>query len=137
MNFELIYNQASGLPCMRNLGTLEADALAEIASSSCSSERRDFFRLLLQPLDTCSQAEVDFQPISLSRRMTMASRSIVDADGHVQEKYIRWADNLEKPYRSQSPRVVRDKPGVDVLMAEGKLWPKPGGLGYRLTSILQ
>ena len=59
----------------------------------------------------------------------MSRPTVVDADGHVQEKYIRWEDYLEEPYRSQAPRVVKDNSGVDFLMVEGKLWPKPSGPG--------
>ena len=59
----------------------------------------------------------------------MSRPTVIDADGHVQEKYIRWEDYLEEPYRSQAPRVVKDNSGVDFLMVEGKLWPKPSGPG--------
>ena len=59
----------------------------------------------------------------------MSRPTVIDADGHVQEKYIRWEDYLEEPYRSQAPRVVKDNRGVDFLMVEGKLWPKPSGPG--------
>ncbi len=59
----------------------------------------------------------------------MSRPTVVDADGHVQEKYIRWEAYLEEPYRSQAPRVVKDNRGVDFLMVEGKLWPKPSGPG--------
>ena len=59
----------------------------------------------------------------------MSRPTVIDADGHVQEKYIRWEDYLEEPYRSQAPRGVKDNRGVDFLMVEGKLWPKPSGPG--------
>jgi len=57
--------------------------------------------------------------------------TIIDADGHVQEKYIRWEDYLDEPYRAQAPRVVQDNHGVDFLMVVRTCWlaksshPKP------------
>ena len=54
---------------------------------------------------------------------------VVDADGHVQERDLPWADLLEAPYRSRAPRRVRDNRGVEFLMVEGKLCPKPVGKG--------
>jgi predicted TIM-barrel fold metal-dependent hydrolase len=42
---------------------------------------------------------------------------IIDADGHVLERDIPWADLLEEPYRSRAPRA----------MIDGKLTPKPVG----------
>lgn len=54
---------------------------------------------------------------------------IIDADGHVQEKLIPWAELLEEPYRSRAPKMVKDNRGKDFLMIEGKLAPKPVGRG--------
>jgi hypothetical protein len=34
---------------------------------------------------------------------------IIDADGHVLEKQIPWADLLEAPYRDRAPKEVKDK----------------------------
>ncbi len=59
----------------------------------------------------------------------MKSFRIIDADGHVQEKFIPWQDVLEEPYRSRAPRLVKDNRGFEFLMVEGKLWPKPVGTG--------
>lgn len=54
---------------------------------------------------------------------------IIDADGHVQEKLIPWAELLEEPYRLRAPKMVKDNRGKDFLMIEGKLVPKPVGRG--------
>ena len=54
---------------------------------------------------------------------------IIDADGHVLEKDIPWAELLDEPYRSRAPRVVTDNRGVNFIMVEGKLCPKPMGNG--------
>lgn len=48
----------------------------------------------------------------------MTRPTVVDADGQVQEKYIRWEDYLEEPYRYQAPRVVQNNRGVDFLKVE-------------------
>ena len=52
---------------------------------------------------------------------------IIDADGHVLERDIPWADLLEAPYRERAPRVVKDNRGFSFVMIEGKLTPKPVG----------
>ncbi|MGH7771252.1 MAG: amidohydrolase family protein [Candidatus Binatia bacterium] len=54
---------------------------------------------------------------------------IIDADGHVQEKDIPWKDLLPSSYRSRAPQIVKDNRGIDFLMVEGKLCPKPVGKG--------
>jgi predicted TIM-barrel fold metal-dependent hydrolase len=54
---------------------------------------------------------------------------IIDADGHVQEKQIPWADLLEEPYRSRAPREVKDNRGFSFVMIDGRLTPKPVGKG--------
>jgi predicted TIM-barrel fold metal-dependent hydrolase len=54
---------------------------------------------------------------------------IIDADGHVQERYLPWADLIPAPFKSRGPRVVQDNRGVDFIMVEGRLWPKPVGKG--------
>ena len=52
---------------------------------------------------------------------------IIDADGHVLERDIPWADLLEAPYRDRAPRAVKDNRGFTFVMMEGKLTPKPVG----------
>src|SRR6185503_9561263 len=52
---------------------------------------------------------------------------IIDADGHVLEKQIPWADLLEAPYRDRAPKEVKDNRGFSFIMMEGKLTPKPVG----------
>ena len=52
---------------------------------------------------------------------------IIDADGHVLERDIPWADLLEEPYRSRAPRAVKDNRGFNFVMIDGKLTPKPVG----------
>ena len=59
----------------------------------------------------------------------MTSPTVIDADRHVQEKYIRWEDYLEEPHRSRAPRVVKDNRMVDFLMVEGNSGPSPPGQG--------
>ncbi|MBI4526070.1 MAG: hypothetical protein HY695_19910 [Deltaproteobacteria bacterium] len=54
---------------------------------------------------------------------------IIDADGHVQDKNIPWADLIAKPFKSRAPQLVKDNRGVDFIMMEGRLWPKPVGKG--------
>ena len=54
---------------------------------------------------------------------------IIDADGHVLEKQIPWADLLDAPYRSRAPKEVKDNRGFSFIMIEGKLTPKPVGKG--------
>src|SRR5262249_25691703 len=41
---------------------------------------------------------------------------IIDADGHVLEKQIPWADLLEAPYRSRAPKEVKDNRGFSFIM---------------------
>src|ERR1044071_3269573 len=52
---------------------------------------------------------------------------IIDADGHVLEKQIPWADLLEAPYRDRAPKEVKDNRGFSFIMMDGKLTPKPVG----------
>jgi predicted TIM-barrel fold metal-dependent hydrolase len=52
---------------------------------------------------------------------------IIDADGHVLEKDIPWAELLDPPYRERAPRAVKDNRGVSFVMIDGKLTPKPMG----------
>jgi hypothetical protein len=63
----------------------------------------------------------------------MSDIVIVDADGHVQEKNLPWADLLEPPYRDRAPRRVKDNRGVERLMVGGVLWGKPEGRGRNLA----
>ena len=43
---------------------------------------------------------------------------IIDADGHVLEKNIPWADLLEEPYRARAPRPVTDNRGYSFIMID-------------------
>src|SRR5690349_2799921 len=52
---------------------------------------------------------------------------IIDADGHVLEKQIPWADLLEAPYRDRAPKEVKDNRGFSFIMIDGRLTPKPVG----------
>jgi predicted TIM-barrel fold metal-dependent hydrolase len=52
---------------------------------------------------------------------------IIDADGHVLERDIAWADLIEGPYRARAPRAVKDNRGFSFVMIDGKLTPKPVG----------
>ena len=52
---------------------------------------------------------------------------IIDADGHVLERDIPWADLLEAPYRDRAPKAVKDNRGFTFVMMEGKLTPTPVG----------
>ena len=54
---------------------------------------------------------------------------IIDADGHVQERYIPWRELLAAPFKSRAPQVAKDNRGVEFVMMEGRLWPKPVGKG--------
>ena len=54
---------------------------------------------------------------------------IIDADGHVLERDIPWADLIDAPYRSRAPRPVQDNRGFTFIMIDGKLTPKPVGKG--------
>jgi len=54
---------------------------------------------------------------------------IIDADGHVQERHIPWQDLLPAPFRSRAPQAVKDNRGVEFIMMEGRLCPKPVGKG--------
>jgi len=54
---------------------------------------------------------------------------IIDADGHVLERDIPWADLIDAPYRSRAPRAVQDNRGYPFIMIDGKLTPKPVGKG--------
>jgi uncharacterized protein len=63
----------------------------------------------------------------------MPDYPIVDADGHVQEKNLPWADLLEPAYRDRAPKLVRDNRGVERLMVGGVLWGKPEGRGRNLA----
>ena len=52
---------------------------------------------------------------------------IIDADGHVQEKQIPWADLIDAPYRARAPKEVKDNRGFSFVMIDGRLTPKPVG----------
>jgi len=64
----------------------------------------------------------------LSSQRSSAMR-IIDADGHVQERNIPWQDLIAEPFKSRAPRSVKDNRGVDFMMMEGRLCPKPVGKG--------
>lgn len=52
---------------------------------------------------------------------------IIDADGHVLERDIPWADLIDPAFRGRAPRVVQDNRGFNFVMIDGKLTPKPVG----------
>lgn len=52
---------------------------------------------------------------------------IIDADGHVLERDIPWADLMESRFRDRAPKAVKDNRGFNFVMMEGKLTPKPVG----------
>src|SRR3989304_545477 len=54
---------------------------------------------------------------------------IIDADGHVLERDIPWAELIDAPYRGRAPRTVQDNRGFNFVMIDGKLTPKPVGKG--------
>jgi len=54
---------------------------------------------------------------------------IIDADGHVLERDIPWAELIDEPYRARAPRVVSDNRGFNFVMIDGRLTPKPVGKG--------
>lgn len=66
----------------------------------------------------------------------MADFRIIDADGHVQEKLLPWAELLQEPYRSLVPKVVKDHQGTSFMVVEGKLRPKPVGSLSALPILL-
>ena len=64
----------------------------------------------------------------------MASFPIIDADGHVQEKFAPWEELLEGPYKKKAPRVVKAD-GRDQLLMEGRIWAKPSGVGCGIGAV--
>lgn len=54
---------------------------------------------------------------------------IIDADGHVQDKNLPWRDLLPESFKSRAPRLVKDNRGIEFIMMEGRLTPKPVGKG--------
>lgn len=62
---------------------------------------------------------------------------IIDADGHVDEKNIPWAELLAAPYRNRAPRVVQDNRGITFIMMEGKLTPKPVGKACSFVGVVE
>src|SRR3972149_4920675 len=54
---------------------------------------------------------------------------IIDADGHVLERDILWAELIDAPYRTRAPKTVQDNRGFNFVMIDGKLTPKPVGKG--------
>src|ERR1051325_1975775 len=52
---------------------------------------------------------------------------IIDADGHFQEKTLPWRDLRPKSFASRAPHVVKDNRGIEFIMMEGRLCPKPVG----------
>ena len=57
---------------------------------------------------------------------------IIDADGHVQEKQIPWADLLEEPYRSRAPREVKDNRGFSFCHDRRAIDSEAGGQSMQL-----
>lgn len=64
----------------------------------------------------------------------MGDFAIVDADGHVQEKFAPWEDLLEEPYKKKAPRVV-ESGGRKQLLMEGRIWAKPEGVGCGIGAV--
>lgn len=59
----------------------------------------------------------------------MSKFRAVDADGHVEEAHVNWADRIPEPYRDMAPEP---RPATDShwrLVMEGKPWPIPSGSG--------
>ena len=59
----------------------------------------------------------------------MSKFRTVDADGHVEEAHVNWADRIAEPYRKMAPQP---RPATDShlrLVMEGKPWPIPSGSG--------
>jgi len=59
----------------------------------------------------------------------MSKFRTVDADGHVEEAHVNWADRIAEPYRNMAPQP---RPATDShwrLVMEGKPWPIPSGSG--------
>src|SRR5258706_7265257 len=52
---------------------------------------------------------------------------IIDADGHVQDKNLPWRDLMPESFKSRAPRLVKDNRGIEFIMMEGRLTPKPVG----------
>jgi len=48
---------------------------------------------------------------------------VIDADGHVDEKHVNWAERMPKRYRADAPCWVSYPDGRKHMVVEGKLWP--------------
>src|SRR5581483_5890146 len=59
---------------------------------------------------------------SKSRSKTMR---IIDADGHVLERDIPWADLIDPAYRARAPRTVQDNRGFSFVGAPRSHSPQP------------
>jgi uncharacterized protein len=60
---------------------------------------------------------------------------IIDADGHVQDKNLPWQDLMPASFKSRAPRLVKDNRGIDFIMMEGKLCPKPVGKSCSFVGV--
>jgi predicted TIM-barrel fold metal-dependent hydrolase len=58
----------------------------------------------------------------------MAKPYVIDADGHVLENEVDWAQRLEPAYRERAPRVLEVN-GRNRCLVEGRLYPIPEGPG--------
>ena len=58
----------------------------------------------------------------------MAKPYVIDADGHVLENEVDWAQRLEPVYRERAPRVIEVN-GRNRCLVEGRLYPIPEGPG--------
>ncbi len=49
----------------------------------------------------------------------------IDADGHVTESHVDWAQRMPAAYRDRAPVVVQDEHGQPVMMFDGYRFPNP------------
>ncbi|MBM3351637.1 MAG: hypothetical protein FJY51_00025 [Betaproteobacteria bacterium] len=48
---------------------------------------------------------------------------VIDADGHIDEKRLNWAERIPERYRPDAPCWVSYPDGRKHMVVEGKLWP--------------
>ena len=66
----------------------------------------------------------------------MQNGKVIDADGHVFEHSVDWAERLKRldpPYHNRAPKWVKDDWGRSRLLIEGRLEPIPYGPGQGST----
>jgi hypothetical protein len=54
---------------------------------------------------------------------------IIDADGHVLERFSLWEEYMDPAFRDRRPRMVIDENGKERIGVEGKLLGNPRGIG--------